>query len=223
MSLASVVFVARHGERIDHVNRSWRDTAENPHDPFLTETGIRQANALGQKLTGSGLTHIFASPFYRTVQTANEVAKVTGLPIKVEAGICEYLNKDWFDRKPNLQPMRQLKEHFPLIDISYSSLVEPQYPETRDILIERAGRTAQLLSEKFSGPILLVGHGISCEFAVRGITGAGPIPYISYCSLQTCRKKETEPASYYIDGSLEPDISFMSDDIKPIVKRRSYE
>ncbi|CDF37590.1 unnamed protein product [Chondrus crispus] len=223
MTLASTVFVARHGERIDHVDRSWRDTAENPYDAFLTETGIRQARALGEKLAGTGLTHIFASPFYRTVQTANEVAKLTGLPIKVEAGICEFLNPEWFEAMPRLQPLGQLKKSFPLVDISYTSLVEPNYPETRDILIERAGRTARLLSEKFSGAILLVGHGISCEFTVRGITQAGPIPYISYCSLQTCKRKETETASYYIDGSCEPDISFMEGDIKPLIKRRSYK
>lgn len=218
MSQACKVFVARHGERIDHVDRSWRETAENPHDPFLTETGIRQAQALGAKLAGNGLTHIFASPFYRTVQTANEVAKVAGLKIKVEAGLSEFLNQDWFAEKPKLQSVANLKEAFPLVDTSYNSVLEPEYPETRDDLIRRAGRAAQLLVEKFSGTLLFVAHGITCEFTVRGITGAGHIPYISYCSLQTCSRKEDGSGSYYIDGPSKPDLSFIPEDIRPRVK-----
>lgn len=218
MSGASKVFVARHGERIDHVDKTWRDTADNPHDPFLTETGVRQAQSLGAKLAGSGLTHIFASPFYRTVQTAHEVATVTGLPIKVEAGISEFLNPEWFAHRPQLQTLANLKAAFPSVDLSYSSVYEPEYPESRNDLVTRAGRTAQLLTEKYRGAILLVAHGITCEFTVRGITGAGPIPYISYCSLQTCHRDDGGKDKYYIHGSNEPDISFIPEDIRPCVK-----
>lgn len=217
MTLASMVSVARHGERIDHVDRSWRDTAENPHDPFLTQTGISQAQALGAKLAGTGLTHIFASPFYRTVQTANEVAKLTGVNVKIEAGLSEYLNPDWFPEEPKLQPVAKLMEDFTLIDATHCSVYNPKYPEAREDLVERAGKTARLLAERFSGHILLVAHGITCEFTVRGITGAGPRPYISYCSLQTCNRID-DAGTYYIDGPNEPDISFIPEDIKPYVK-----
>lgn len=218
MTLASRVSVARHGERIDHVDRSWSDTAENPHDPFLTEKGIRQARALGENLAETGLTHIFASPFYRTVQTAHEVAKITGVVVKIESGLSEWLNPDWFSEEPKLQPVANLMEDFALIDATHCSVNRPKYPETRDALVERAGKTAQLLAEKFSGHILFIAHGITCEFTVRGITGTGPRPYISYCSLQTCNRGDDATDNYFIEGPNEPDISFMPGDIKPYVK-----
>lgn len=218
MTSATTVFVARHGERIDHVDRSWRQRAENPHDPFLTETGKRQARALAEKLSDSGLTHIFSSPFYRTVQTANEVAEATGVKIKIEYGICEYLNPDWFPSEPRLKSVLELQKEFPSVDPTYTSQVTPVYPETRSDVIARTGRAAQLLSERFSGVILLVGHGITCEFTVRGITGAGPIPHISYCSLQKCSRTDGSGGKYFIEGSHEPDITFMEEDIRPVVK-----
>lgn len=216
---ATTVFVARHGERIDHVDRTWRTEAENPHDAFLTETGVLQAQALGNKLASEGLTHIFASPFYRTVQTANEVAKITGINIKIEPGICEFLNPDWFSHAPKLRTVGALKKEFPLIDTTYKSTFAPVYPEKRVDVIKRAGETAQFLARTFSGSILLVAHGITCEFTVRCITGTGPRPYISYCSLQTCRRRIGDRTGYHIDGPNEPDISFMADDIKPLVKK----
>jgi len=218
MAMATTVYVARHGERIDHIDELWKLTAENPADPFLTETGIRQASALGSKLASKGLTHIFCSPFYRTIQTANEVSKATGVDIKIEAGLSEFLNPEWFPTNPRLMLLQELKKEFPSIDTTYVSQKTPSFPETREALIARAGETARTLASKFSGNILLVAHGITCEFTVRGITGTGPIPYISYCSLQTCGRKDNADGQYYIEGSEEPDISFMPEQIRPVVR-----
>jgi broad specificity phosphatase PhoE len=41
------------------------------------------------------IAHIFASPFLRTVQTANAVAEMLNLPIKLETGLSEWLNPVW--------------------------------------------------------------------------------------------------------------------------------
>jgi len=40
---------------------------------------------LGQRLKREDIAHIFASPFLRTVQTANQVAEALDLPIKLES------------------------------------------------------------------------------------------------------------------------------------------
>lgn len=219
---ATTVFVARHGERIDHVDRTWKASADNPYDAFLTEVGIRQAQALGSRLKGQGLTHIFASPFYRTVQTANEVARITGLSIKIEHGLCEFLNPEWFSLAPRLKPLAELKKEFPAIDETYKTVFTPQHPEQREDVIRRSGAAAHHLARSHSGSILLVAHGIVCEFTVRCITGSGPRPYISYCSLQTCRRRVGDRKGYYIVGAKEPEIGFMEGDLKPVVKR-SYQ
>lgn len=224
MECASTVYIARHGERIDHVNPKWTETAENPYDPFLTEKGIKQAQALGRFLQeDGGITRIFASPFYRTVQTANEVAKVTGLPICIEPGLGEFLNKEWFSTRPKLVPVEELKKEFDCIDTSYSPEVSCRYPEIRDDVIVRSGLTAQLLASKYAGRILLVGHGMTCEFMARGLSNAGIRPYISYCSVQTCRSRKDQPHLYNLDDDVR--IDFMDEAIRPVVKKipRSYQ
>ena len=48
---------------------------------------------IGSSLQAENISHIYCSPFLRTVQTANEVAKVLNLPIKVEHGLSEGLLK----------------------------------------------------------------------------------------------------------------------------------
>lgn len=219
MGPARVVFVARHGERIDHVNRDWKKSAPNPYDPFLTEKGLAQANALGKYLKSKGkLDHIFVSPFYRTVQTAHQVSLETGTSLKIEPGLGEYLNPEWFDYVPKVKSVQELSDEFKCIDTSYVGICPPSGLESRDEVVVRATCTAQWLATKYSGNILFVGHGMTCEFTARGLTGAGLRPYISYCSLQTCELEEnSETTKYQIAGKQEVEIEFMSEDIRPLV------
>ncbi|PXF46033.1 Protein UBASH3A-like [Gracilariopsis chorda] len=219
---SSVVYIARHGERIDHVDKSWKQQADSPHDPFLTEVGLRQANSLGQHLSDKRLSHIFCSPFLRTVQTANEVSKVTGLPIKIEPGLSEWLHREWFSRSPKLLPIDTLKAKFPSIDTTHTPVVFPDYPETRDRVIARSAQTATLLASKYTGNILLVAHGMTCEFTARGLTRSGPVPYIAYCSLQTCVLAD-DGQTYHVHGPNEPDVSFIPEEIRPYVKTGVYQ
>lgn len=219
MAPARVVYIARHGERIDHVNRDWKKSAPNPYDPFLTERGIAQARSLGVYLKSKGkLDHIFVSPFYRTVQTAHQVSLETGTPLKIEPGLGEYLNPEWFEHMPKLKTVQELSEEFKSIDTSYVGVYSPHGLESRDEVIVRSTCTAQWLASKYDGNILLVGHGMTCEFTARGLTGAGLRPYISYCSLQTCEIVEGSPiAKYKVAGKQEVEVEFMSEEIRPVV------
>lgn len=90
------VWVVRHGERADVVDPDWHLTAARPHDPPLTEHGFAQAAATGVALRGERVDAVYTSPFLRCVQTAAAVAKELGAPLRVEPGLCEWINKDWF-------------------------------------------------------------------------------------------------------------------------------
>lgn len=50
--MTQIVWIARHGNRLDFVNPEWFNTAERPYDPPLSEDGIVQAKQLGQRLVG---------------------------------------------------------------------------------------------------------------------------------------------------------------------------
>lgn len=177
------VWIARHGNRLDFVNPDWFKTAERRYDPSLSEDGFIQAQELGQRLKRENIAHIFASPFLRTIQTANCVADVLDLPIKIEAGLSEWLNPFWTIAHPELHPQEFLAASYPRIDWRYSSKVVPQYPESEEIMLERAAETARQLIAEFSEDILLVCHGASVLGATRGLIGANVTVNASLCCL----------------------------------------
>ena len=177
------VWIARHGNRLDFVNPEWFNTAERPYDPPLSEDGFVQAKQLGQRLVGEGIMHIFASPFLRTVQTANQVADALDLPIKLESGLSEWLNPAWMKTEPERLPIEVLQEQFPRIDPSYTSLVMAKYPETSEMVLDRTAQTARCLTAEFSEDMLLVGHGASVVGTAQGLVGGTPEINAALCCL----------------------------------------
>jgi broad specificity phosphatase PhoE len=188
--MTQTVWIARHGNRLDFVNPEWFNTAERPYDPPLSEDGVVQANQLGQRLVGEGIRHIFASPFLRTVQTANFVADALDLPIKLESGLSEWLNPAWMQTNPERLSMQELQELFPRIDPSYTSRVIAHYPETSEKVLERTAETAKRLMTEFSEDILLVGHGASVVGVTQGLVGGTPEVNASLCCLVKLVRQE---------------------------------
>ncbi len=169
--MGQIVWIARHANRLDFVNPEWFNTAERPFDPPISDDGVVQAQQLAQRLKQENIAHIFASPFLRTVQTANEVAQVLDLPIKLESGLSEWLNPAWMPTMPERLSIEALGKLFPRLDKSYTSRVVAEYPETSEAALERSGKTARLLADEFTEDILLVGHGASVLGATMGLVG----------------------------------------------------
>lgn len=169
--MTQTIWIARHANRLDFVNPDWFLTAERRYDPPLSDDGIVQASQLAQRLKQENIKAIFSSPFLRTIQTANQVAEVLNLPIKLESGLSEWLNPQWMSETPEKMPMEDLIGLFPRIDTNYISRVIAQYPEIGETAFLRAGETARKLTEEFSEDILLVGHGASVLGATMGLVG----------------------------------------------------
>jgi broad specificity phosphatase PhoE len=188
--MSQTIWIARHGNRLDFVNPEWFNTAERPYDPPLSEDGIEQAKQLGQRLVGEGIVSIFASPFLRTVQTANEVANILDLPIQLESGLSEWLNPEWMSTVPERLPIAELQERFPRIHPSYTSRVMAHYPETNEMVLQRTAQTVQRLTAEFSEDILLVGHGASVVGCTQGLVGGTPEVKASLCCLVKLVRQE---------------------------------
>ncbi len=188
--MTQTIWIARHGNRLDFVNLEWFNTAVRPYDPPLSEDGILQAKQLGERLVGEGIVHIFASPFLRTVQTANEVANILELPIKLESGLSEWLNPAWMPSDPEQLPLEVLQERFPRIDRSYTSRIVAHYPETNEMVLQRTAQTIQRLTAEFSDDILLVGHGASVVGCTQGLLGGTPQVNASFCCLVKLVRQE---------------------------------
>jgi len=61
----------------------------------LSDEGRRQAERLGERLRGEGITAIYASPLARTLETARLVAGRSGLPIETRDGLREISHGRW--------------------------------------------------------------------------------------------------------------------------------
>ena len=181
--MSQTVWIARHGNRLDFVNPEWFNTALRRYDPPLSEDGFVQAVELGRRLKSKNITHIFASPFLRTIQTAHEVAQILNLPIKLEAGLGEWHNPKWMSETPELHPQEFLAQKYPLVDWSYQSYFQPAYPENKAEVYRRTAKTIQKLVFDYSEDILIVGHGVSVHGVTYGLSPETPRLKVSLCSL----------------------------------------
>lgn len=194
MSLNRRIFLARHGERIDHIDASWRANPANGfNDPPLTETGIDQAQDLGQHLINSNITTIISSPFSRTIQTAHECYKIlskdTKIHFLVETGLCEWMNGWLFPRGDPISSIMsptELSDRYPQIDCSYQSRVYVVYPESATEFRRRAYMSALALLRTLQGTtgnVLAVTHGAVIEVVTDILTKVSIPSGASYCSL----------------------------------------
>lgn len=84
------MILLRHGQ--SQFNEVYSVTREDPgiEDPALTPAGRQQAAAAGDRLAALGLRRIVASPYTRTLHTAQIVAEALGLPVSVEPLVREH-------------------------------------------------------------------------------------------------------------------------------------
>jgi broad specificity phosphatase PhoE len=181
--MLQTIWIARHGNRLDFVAPEWFNTAKRRYDPPLSEDGIIQAKELAKRLKSEKIAHIFTSPFLRTIQTAYEVAEILDLPIKIEAGLSEWLNPDWMSETPETHPLEELSIKYPRIDGSYTSRLIPEYPENEATVNYRCAEIARILVKEFKEDILLLGHGASVIGSTRGLVGGNLVINASLCCL----------------------------------------
>jgi len=170
--LVNEVFILRHGIRLDIDDKAyWRHYLKRNDDVPLSNRGIIQAEETGEFLKKENVRHIFSSPFFRTLQTAQAVAAKLNLPINVEYGFMEMLNPDWFPAYPELLTQEEALSIFPSINRDYESIVQPEYPETdyEVVVLNRVKKALDQIIMNYDGTILIVGHGASTESAAKAL------------------------------------------------------
>ena len=171
----SVVFLTRHAMRHDRFDRAWRRTAKRSYDTPLHVTGFEQAHSLGRFLEDKEITHIFASPLLRAIQTAHIVAQHIGLSVKLEPALIEHLKKNWFPNSkptgPNLMPLDEVIRHYPTVDRTHQSDTVLKYPESHEDVISRTKKICKKLVNEYGSGLLLVGHGRSIKRSVQYFIG----------------------------------------------------
>lgn len=181
----TTLWLARHANREDFADPDWTASADRPHDPGLSDDGVKQAKQLGRRATDLGVDRIFTSPFLRAVETAHPVAETTDEALCLEPGLGEWLNDDWFEAAPNTRSRSILAERFPRITPDHSPCRESSYPESKHHALARIGATAECLVEKHTGEtLLLVGHGITVQGILHSLVASNlPDPGCPLASL----------------------------------------
>ncbi len=169
------IWIARHGNRQDFVDPDWHASADRPHDPGLSADGVEQAHALGHRVASLSVDRVIASPFLRAVQTAHQVADVAGHTVRLEPGLGEWHNADWFEAAPEPLSPPTLAERFERVEAQSAPCSRPAFPEPKAEAFRRIGATARCLAERHpEASLLLVGHGITVQGVLQGLLGDVP-------------------------------------------------
>jgi broad specificity phosphatase PhoE len=154
-----IIYLVRHGQRLDSIQKQWYSPTDNQYDPPLSPEGMNQAYQIAQRLATEPIDFVFTSPYLRALQTAHPIAEALNLPLYAEAGIGEWLGRAMLPAAPNITPAFQRRDDFPRLDFSHNSRVVPNWPETVDECFARLKNTMNQLLESYEGNLLIVGHG----------------------------------------------------------------
>lgn len=179
------IYVVRHGIRQDMEDPTWITRSDRPLDPPLSANGRRQADEVAKVLRSARLTHIFCSPFLRTVQTADAIARLAGVPVFIEDGFCETLDPGWGRRSvlplqpdtpigpPSILAKADAAAQYATVQPAYQAAVHPRYPElTHDAICQRMEQTLAAIIPQFTGIGLIVTHSGVMDCVGQYLTGS---------------------------------------------------
>ncbi len=159
-------FVMRHGEAENITRKVFNGSDRNRFG--LTEAGRMQVETTGKELAATGITHIYASPFRRTLETAKIVAETLGFPrdkIVQDERLREF-NMGTFDSTSRFDEFFEYRRIHSYVD-AYPSGESYQNAKNRfgDFLYELERTHA-------NANILIVTHGIGFETLNAVVAGA---------------------------------------------------
>lgn len=159
------MILIRHGQ--SYFNLHFAKTRVDPGivDARLTDEGKRQAEAAAQKLRGDDIDRVIASPYFRTLETAEILADDLSLPVTVEALVREHA----FFACDVGSPRSELVERWPGFD--FADLEEQWWPtldETEEQVKHRCEIFRQAMTKVHDWQRVLV---VTHWGFIRGLTG----------------------------------------------------
>jgi len=161
------MYLLRHGQSEFNVHFAQTRVDPGIEDPALTDLGRQQAEMAARHVAEAGLPvrEVVASPYTRTLQTAEAVAALLGLPITIDPLVRE---RCWFACDIGT-PTSRLRDAWPAID--FGALSEVWWP--------RGGETPAQLDARCAAFALRMSRAASWHDTlyvthwgfIRGLTG----------------------------------------------------
>lgn len=165
------LLICRHGERLDHVDPGWCETAPEPFDPPLSNLGQQQVRRLAEWLSAWGVQRVVASPFRRTIESAQTICEVLNRTFEVDDGLCEWQNPAWFTER--WCGNRRWVEEASRCTTVRAAVEVPRYPETEAEAEARCAKAVQSNAERSDG-VLVVAHENGVVGSIGTLTGFRP-------------------------------------------------
>lgn len=172
------LYIARHGQTVDNLENRIQGHTDSP----LTELGVRQAEAIADRLASESFAAIYSSDLGRAVRTAEVIASRQGLPINTtpllresNLGVAQGLTvKEFAERWPEDYRLWQMD----------STMHRPPRAETIEQVVERCGEfIQQALAERSDREKLAV---IAHSGSLRGLICAAfslPVEFYRHLSV----------------------------------------
>lgn len=156
------IYLVRHGESEGNIAKT-----HQPETSPLSLEGLRQADKLAARFDGTDAKKIIASPLMRTKQTAEAIAKVTGLEIEFEDRIKELKRPSMVVGKSPHEPeinkiWQTINSHAG--DPSYHFADEENFYDLK----KRISDYIEELPKRKETDLIIVSHG----YAIRTFIGA---------------------------------------------------
>lgn len=152
------LYLVRHGQSEANAKRIINDAITRPVP--LTETGTKQVQESAKRLKNKNIEIIYASPFLRTQQTAEIIAKEIGAPIIQDIRLQEY--QMGMDGRTS-EEWKQLRRDEPDW--------KPPRGESIIELVEREKSFLQMLKDSNHERVVIVGHEsplVALSIAIQG-------------------------------------------------------
>ncbi len=126
----------------------------SPADPGLSETGIEQARKLARWMESEHLDVLYSSPLNRAKMTAQALANVKGIEIRIEPGVMEFDN-----RSSVYIPLEELRSKDyeswrKLVDGGFGALYD-----LKDFQKKVVASLEQIISQNSGNRVAVVCHG----------------------------------------------------------------
>ncbi|MFO7538625.1 MAG: histidine phosphatase family protein [Chloroflexota bacterium] len=173
--MITTILLIRHGQTDWNRDGRWQGHNDIP----LNQTGIEQAQALAQRLTGWPVTHLYSSDLQRAAQTATILGQTLGIdPV---------LNEIWRERDVGLFSGLTSPEVAHTYPDAWArrlnGILEPPEGESYEALHQRAGAALdQLLARHNGDMIAVISHGALLHAVAAHVLGieAGQYNRISF-------------------------------------------